>query len=138
MSNTPANAILDPIKTTITCANRYLTGFAPDGIFTLTWNAARTQLVVGVQGDGCYVESANNSANLTVTLMPTSSSIPFLEELCLNRTRFPVTVNDASEDARLTYYSDNCRVEKFADKARNANAPTTLYVIIMPNVVKVA
>lgn len=129
---------LDPMKVTITCANRYLTGFAADGIFTITWNAARTQLVVGTQGDGVYVESANESANLTVTLSPTSSSISFLEELCAQRTKFPVTINDATEDARLTYYSDNCRVEKFADKSRNMNAPTTSYVVIMPAVVKVA
>jgi len=125
---------LDPRKSTVTVGSRFLTGFAPDGIFTLVWNADRVSLTVGSQGDGVYVENADESAILTVTLSPTSSSVTFLEEMCFNRASYPVTVNDASPDARITYYSPKCRVQKPADKNRGPSASTVSYSIIMPKV----
>lgn len=85
-----------------------------------------------------YVENADESAILTVTLSPTSSSIPFLEDMCFSRASQPVTVNDASEDARMTYYSPKCRVQKPADKSRGPNASTVSYNIILPAVQKIA
>lgn len=129
---------LDPRKSTVTVGSRFLTGFAADGIFTLVWNAARTSLTVGSQGDGVFVENADESAILTVTLSPTSSSVPFLEEMCLSRASQPVTVNDASPDARMTYYSPKCRVQKPADKSRGPSANTVSYSIIMPMVSRIA
>jgi hypothetical protein len=102
------------------------------------WNADRTTYTSGSQGDGVFVENADNSAILTVTLMPTSPSVAYLEDLCARRVAFDATVNDASEDGRMTYFSQKCRVQKFADKSRNSTAPTTTYSIIMPDVKKTA
>lgn len=129
---------LDPTKVTVACGGRFLTGYAADGIFNLVWNADRVTYTAGSQGDGVYVEGADNSAILTVSLSPTSPSVPYLEDLCSRRTFFPTTVNDATADGRLTYTSQKCRVQKFADKSRNNAAPTTTYNIIMPNAVKTA
>ena len=128
---------LDPAKVTIACAGRFLTGFAADGIFNLVWNADRVTYTSGSQGDGVYVEGADNSAILTVTLMPTSPSVVDLEDLCARRTFISVTVNDATADGRMTYTGQKCRVQKFADKSRNNAAPTTTYNIIMPSATKV-
>lgn len=129
---------LDPTKVTVACGSRFLTGYAPDGIFNLVWNADRVTYTVGSQGDGVYVENADNSAILTVTLSPTSPSVAYLEDLCARRVFFDATVNDASADGRMTYFSQKCRVQKFSDKSRNNSAPTTTYNIIMPNVKKTA
>ena len=129
---------LDPTKVTVACANRFLTGYAPDGIFNLVWNADRVAYTAGSQGDGVYVENADNSAILTVTLAPTSPSVAHLEDLCARRVQFDTSINDASEDGRMTYFSQQCRVQKFADKSRNNAAPTVSYNIIMPNIEKVA
>jgi len=129
---------LDPKKVTVTVGTRFLTGYAADGIFTLAWNADRATYVSGSQGDGVYVENADESATLTVTLSPTSSSVPYLEGLCSSRASFPVTINDASPDARMTYYSPQCRVMKFADKSRGPSAATVSYTINMPSVSKIA
>lgn len=128
---------LDAKKCTVTVGSRFLTGFAPDGIFNLVWSADRVSPTVGSQGDVVFVEGADESATLTVTLSPTSSSIPFLEDMCFNRASHPVTVNDASPDARITYYSPKCRVQKPADKSRGANANTVSYNILMPAVSKI-
>lgn len=129
---------LDPSKVTVAVGGSFLTGFAADGIFNLVWNADRVTYTAGSQGDGVYVEGADNSAILTVTLMPTSRSVTYMEGLCSRRAFFPVTVNDATTDGRMTYTSEKCRVQKFADRSRNNAAPTTTYNVIMPNVIKVA
>ena len=129
---------LDPSKVSIIVGGRYLTGFAPDGIFNLVWNADRVTYTAGSQGDGVYVEGADNSALLTVTLLPTSPSINYLEDLCAGRTEFDSTINDASRDGHKTYFGAQCRVQKFADFARNMQAPTNTWVIIMPSCDKVA
>ena len=129
---------LDPTKVTVVAGNRYITGFAPDGIFNLAWSADRVTYTAGSQGDGVYVENADNSAILAVTVMPTSPSVSYLEDLCARRVEFDVTVNDASEDGRKSYFSQHCRVQKFADVARNMQAPTNTWAIIMPNVTKTA
>ena len=129
---------LDPTKVTIVCGGSYLTGYAPDGIFSLVWNADRTTYTAGSQGDGVYVENADNSAILTVTLSPTSPSVRSLDDLCARRTFFDVTVNDASEDGRMSCSSQRCRVQKYADRSRNNAAPTMTYNIIMPNAVRTA
>lgn len=129
---------LDPLKVTVTCANRYLTGFAPDGIFTLAWSSDRVSFTAGSQGGGVFVENADESAILTVTLSPTSSSIAHLDDLCNRRAEFPVTVNDASPDGRMTYSSERCRVQKFPDRGRSNSATALSYSIIMPKVKKIA
>lgn len=127
---------LDPTKVTIACGSRFLTGYAPDGIFNLVWNADRVAYTVGSQGDGVYIENADNSAILAVTLMTTSPSVPYLDDLCEYRKSFDTTVNDASKDGRLTYFSQNCRIQKYPDKSRNNSAGTVTYNIIMPDVKK--
>jgi hypothetical protein len=129
---------LDPTKVSVIVAGIYLTGFAPDGIFNLAWNSDRVNLTIGSQGDGVYVEGADDSAKLTVTLLPTSPSNAHLERLCANRTRFDVTVSDASEDARMNYFGANCRVQKFKDVVRNTQAPTGTWEIILPKCQKIA
>lgn len=128
---------LDPTKVTVSVGSRYITGFAPDGIFSLVWNADRVTLTVGSQGDTTYVENADNSAILALTLSPTSPSVEHLEDLCARRTEVDVNVSDASKDARKTYFSQGCRVQKFADVVRNTQAPTNTWAIILPNVQKV-
>lgn len=120
---------LDPAKVTVACGSRFLTGYAADGIFNLAWNSDRVTYTAGSQGDGTYVENADNSATLTVTLSPTSPSVAYLEDLCARRVPFDTTINDASEDGRMTYSSQKCRVQKFADRVRNNSAPTTTYNI---------
>lgn len=129
---------LDPTKVTVSVGAQFLTGYAPDGIFNLAWNADRVSYTSGCQGDGVYVENADESATLTVSLAPTSPSVGYLEDLCSRRVEVDVSINDASPDGRKNYFSARCRVQKYADVVRNNTAPTTTYSLIMPKVVKAA
>lgn len=127
---------LDPLKVTITVGSKFLTGFAPDGIFSLVNSADRVSHTVGSQGDSCYIENADESAILTVTLMPNSPSNAYLEDLCNRRAFFNTTINDASDGGKMTKSSANCRVQKYADDGRSNTATTRSWNIIMTKVVK--
>ena len=51
----------DPMKVTVSLGGRVITGFASDGVITLTHNEDAVTPNVGAKGDVTYSENANNS-----------------------------------------------------------------------------
>ena len=61
----------DPMKVTVSLGGRVITGFASDGVITLTHNEGAVTPNVGAKGDVTYSENANNSGTAA---SPTSAS----------------------------------------------------------------
>lgn len=70
----PEVSTYDPKKVTVSVGGRVITGFAADGVVTLTHNEDAVTPSVGAKGDVAYSENANNSGNAALPLMSTSSS----------------------------------------------------------------
>lgn len=71
----------DPKKVNVIVAGRAITGFASDGVVTLSKNEDSVTPSVGAKGDVAYSENANESGTIALTLMSTSYSLPYLREL---------------------------------------------------------
>ena len=76
----PEVSTYDPKKVTVSIGGRVITGFAADGVVTLTHNEDAVTPSVGAKGDVAYSENANNSGNAALPLMSTSSSLAYLRE----------------------------------------------------------
>ena len=59
-------ASYDPKKVNVIVGGRALTGFAADGVVTLTRNEDSVTPSVGAKGDVCYSENANESGTLSL------------------------------------------------------------------------
>ena len=62
----------DPKKVNVIVAGRAITGFASDGVVTLSKNEDSVTPSVGAKGDVAYSENANESGTIALTLMSTS------------------------------------------------------------------
>ena len=71
-------ASYDPKKVNVAVAGRIITGFASDGVITITKSEDSVIPSVGAKGDVAYSENANESGTIAITLMSTSSSLAYL------------------------------------------------------------
>ena len=74
-------ASYDPKKVNLVMNGKIITGFASDSMITIARNEDTVTTQVGVKGDVAYNENANESGTITVTLMGTSSSLPYVRSL---------------------------------------------------------
>lgn len=63
-------------------------------MITIARNEDTVTTQVGVKGDVAYNENANESGTITVTLMGTSSSLPYVRSLALKRKEVSVMIVD--------------------------------------------
>jgi len=126
-------ASYDPKKVTVIVGGRTITGFAADGIVTITKNEDSVTPSVGAKGDVTYSENANESG--TVALMSTSSSLSYLREIEAKRRAVSVNISDANDADAFTLAADNCRVMKMPDLARQKEQSTVTVNIYVPSVV---
>ena len=80
-------ASYDPKKVNVIVGGRTITGFAADGVVSVTKNEDSITPAVGAKGDVTYSENANESGTIAITLMSTSSSLSYLRELEAGRQR---------------------------------------------------
>lgn len=125
----------DPKKVNVVVDGTTLTGFASDGIITVSKSEDAVTPNVGCKGDVVYEENANESGTIAVTLQQTSSSLSKLRRLAANRTRFSVTISDANDDDSISVSGSNCRVLKMPDIVRGKNTSTVTVNIYVPNLV---
>lgn len=125
----------DPKKVNVVVDGTTLTGFASDGIITVSKSEDAVTTQVGVQGDVAYEENANESGTVAVTLMQTSSSLAKLRSLASKRKRFPITISDANDDDSINVSGADCRVLKMPDVVRGKNIGTVTVNIFVPNLV---
>ena len=109
-------ASYDPKKVNVIVGGRTITGFAADGVVSVTKNA-------------------NESGTIAITLMSTSSSLSYLRELEAKRRAVNVTISDVNDADAFTLSADNCRVMKMPDLTRNKEQSTITVNIYAPAVV---
>ena len=94
-------ASYDPKKVNLVMNGKIITGFASDSMITIARNEDTVTTQVGVKGDVAYNENANESGTITVTLMGTSSSLPYVRSLALKRKEVSVMIVDANDSASV-------------------------------------
>lgn len=128
-------ASYDPKKVNVIVGGRALTGFASDGVVTLTRNEDSVTPSVGAKGDVCYSENANESGTVAVTLMSTSSSLAYLRSLEAKRKAVSVTITDVNDADSFVMSAEECRVQKMPDIARQKEQGTVTVNIFVPHMI---
>lgn len=123
----------DPKKVNVIVGGRVITGFASDGVVTLAKSEDSVTPSVGAKGDVTYSENANESGTVSLTLMSTSSSLPYLRDLEAKRRAVNVSITDANDDTAFTMNEDNCRITKMPDVARQREQATVTVTIFVPS-----
>lgn len=126
-------ASYDPKKVNVIVGGRAITGFAADGVVSVTKNEDSITPAVGAKGDVTYSENANESGTVSLTLMSTSSSLPYLRDLEAKRRAVNVSITDANDDTAFTMNEDNCRITKMPDVARQKEQATVTVTIFVPS-----
>ncbi|MDR1465441.1 MAG: DUF3277 domain-containing protein [Oscillospiraceae bacterium] len=123
----------DVAKYNIAVNGRYLTGFVTGGKCTTAHNTDTTTPYVGCMGDVIYQESSDNTGTATVTLVPTSASLPFLRDLCVRRVPCELTISDANVSRRVAVQASDCRITKVPDVAGQATLSDATVTLFIPN-----
>lgn len=131
MSNKTATTY-DPQKVNVIVDGRVITGFASDGVVTLTRNSDSVTPAVGAKGDVAYSENADETGTVAITLMSTSSSLSYLRGLEAKRKMVTVSVQDVNDNDAFVMSCDNCRVLKMPDAARTKEQGTVTINIYVP------
>lgn len=122
----------DPQKVNVIVAGRVITGFASDGVVTLTRNSDSVTPAVGAKGDVAYSENADETGTVAITLMSTSASLSYLRGLEAKRKMVTVSVQDVNDNDAFVMSCDNCRVLKMPDAARTKEQGTVTINIYVP------
>ena len=112
-------ASYDPKKVNVIINGKVITGFAADGVIELTRNEDIVTTVVGVKGDVAYNENANESGQVIIHLLGSSSSLPYLRSLAVKRTEIQLTITEANDVGAVQVAEEDCRVLKPADANRS-------------------
>lgn len=131
MSNKTATTY-DPQKVNVIVDGRVITGFASDGVVTLTRNSDSVTPAVGAKGDVAYSENADETGTVAITLMSTSASLSYLRGLEAKRKMVTVSVQDVNDNDAFVMSCDNCRVLKMPDAARTKEQGTVTINIYVP------
>ena len=123
----------DPKKVNVIVGGRVITGFSSDGLVTLAKSEDSVTPSVGAKGDVTYSENANESGTVSITIMSTSSSLPYLRELEAKRRAINVSITDANDDTAFTMNEDNCRITKMPDVPRQKEQATVTVTIFVPS-----
>ena len=125
-------ASYDPKKVNVIVNGKVITGFAADGVIELTRNEDIVTTVVGAKGDVAYNENANESGQVTLHLMGSSSSLPFLRSLAVKRKEIRLTITDANDAGAVQFAEERCRIIKPPDLAKAKEIGSTDINIFVP------
>lgn len=133
MANGIEIASYDPKKVNVIVNGVAITGFSSDGVITITRNEDIVTTHVGAQGDVAYSENANESGNIAMTLMGTSSSLPYLRNLAVKRTALSVMISDVNDATAVNVAEEKCRLLKPPDITRAKEVGTETVNIFVPS-----
>lgn len=122
----------DPKKVSVNTDGSIDTGFASDGMITVTRSEDATTPEVGTKGDVVYSENANQSGTITLTFQGTSASIAKYRRLCDSKKMFPILISDANDDDSIVISGKDCRVTKQPDIARGKTAGSVSVTVFVP------
>lgn len=86
----------DPKKVTVIVGGSVITGFSSDSMIKAARKTDKNTLTIGCQGEGTFCESADDSAEVTISLSHTSPANSVLYDLYLSKKEFPFAVVDAN------------------------------------------
>lgn len=133
MANGIEIASYDPKKVNVIVNGVAITGFSSDGVIAVTRNEDIVTTQVGAKGDVAYSENANESGNIAMTLMGTSSSLPYLRTLAVKRTALSVMISDANDATAVNVAEEKCRILKPPDITRAREVGTETVNIFVPS-----
>ena len=112
--NTKRTFTYDPELVVITINDLYISGFGEDSKIECEKNENSIEPKVGVDGIVHYSKSADKTGTITLTLMNTSLSVPYMRELARTQENFNLSVVDMNEVGE-NIVSDDCVILKDAD-----------------------
>lgn len=132
MANNIEIASYDPKKVNVIINGKAITGFSPDGVINVVRNEDIVTPTTGVKGDVTYNENANESGQVTLHLLGSSSSLPFLRSLAVKRKEVRLTITDANDAGAVQFAEERCRIIKPPDLARAKEVGSTDVNIFVP------
>lgn len=125
-------ASYDPKKVNVNINGKIITGFSPDGVINVVRNEDIVTPTVGTKGDVTYNENANESGQVTLHLLGSSSSLPFLRSLAVKRKEIRLTITDANDAGAVQFAEERCRIIKPPDLAKAKEIGSTDINIFVP------
>ena len=132
MANDIEIASYDPKKVNVNINGKIITGFSPDGVINVVRNEHIVTPTVGTKGDVTYNENANESGQVTLHLLGSSSSLPFLRSLAVKRKETRLTITDANDAGAVQFAEERCRIIKPPDLAKAKEIGSTDINIFVP------
>lgn len=132
MANDIEIASYDPKKVNVNINGKIITGFSPDGVINVVRNEDIVTPTTGAKGDVTYNENANESGQVTLHLMGSSSSLPFLRSLAAKRKEIRLTITDANDAGAVQFAEERCRIIKPPDLAKAKEIGSTDINIFVP------
>lgn len=125
-------ASYDPKKVNVIINGKVITGFSPDGVINVVRNEDIVTTTVGTKGDVTYNENANESGQVTLHLLSSSSSLPYLRSLAVKRVKIGLTITDANDVGAVQFAEEQCRIIKPPDLAKAKEIGSTDVNIFVP------
>ncbi len=132
MANDIEIASYDPKKVNVNINGKIITGFSPDGVINVVRNEDIVTPTTGAKGDVTYNENANESGQVTLHLLGSSSSLPFLRSLAVKRKEIRLTITDANDAGAVQFAEERCRIIKPPDLAKAKEIGSTDINIFVP------
>ena len=132
MANDIEIASYDPKKVNVNINGKIITGFSPDGVINVVRNEDIVTPTVGTKGDVTYNENANESGQVTLHLLGSSSSLPFLRSMAVKRKEIRLTITDANDAGAVQFAEERCRIIKPPDLAKAKEIGSTDINIFVP------
>lgn len=132
MANDIEIASYDPKKVNVNINGKIITGFSPDGVINVVRNEDIVTPTVGTKGDVTYNENANESGQVTLHLLGSSSSLPLLRSLAVKRKEIRLTITDANDAGAVQFAEERCRIIKPPDLAKAKEIGSTDINIFVP------
>lgn len=98
-------------NTQVVVGGAIITGYADGDAIQAEPNEDKWTQSVGADGGVTYNESNNETGVITLTLKPSSSSIPYLRTLYKSGESFNVLLQDTENNVRVT--GEDCRIQKW-------------------------
>jgi hypothetical protein len=122
----------DPKKVALIVAGIPITGFSPESMIKAARRTDKNSLVIGCDGSGTFVESADDSGEVTISLQHTSPSNSFLAGLYKSKKEFPfaaVDLNSVGGDFGAS--GTRCKIKTMPDFERGKDATINEWVLLV-------
>jgi hypothetical protein len=122
----------DPKKITLVVGGAVVTGYSPDSMVKCARRTEKNSLTIGCQGEGVFAESADDSAEVTISLVHTSPTNSILHALYLAKAEFPFAVVDANAGGGdLGAAGSRCKIKNLRDFDRGKEIGNVEWVLLV-------